>query len=137
MIRTPRTSNGETYFVEAKHHFSYHTPTGLDESRIARAILEDVLEGYEDDRSRVKVDKAMIVTNTRYSKHAKKYGGCRNIVQLGWNYPAKRGLEDMILEKNLHPLSCIKGLKNEFRLNLVNSDVVLIRQLLTEDVVAL
>ena len=35
---------GLTYFVEAKHHVNYHTPTGLDESRIARAILEDISE---------------------------------------------------------------------------------------------
>lgn len=38
--------NGVTYFVEAKHHSRYHTPTGLDESRIARAVLEDVIEGF-------------------------------------------------------------------------------------------
>jgi hypothetical protein len=79
----------------------------------------------------------MIVTNTRYSEHAKKYGGCRNIVQVGWNYPEKGGLEDIILEKNLHPLSCIRGLKNDFRLKFVNSDMVLIRQLLAEDVAVL
>jgi len=34
--------DGVTFFVEAKHHSRYHTPTGLDESRIARAVLEDV-----------------------------------------------------------------------------------------------
>jgi len=39
--------DGVTYYVEAKHHSNYHTPTGLDESRIARAVLEDVKEGRE------------------------------------------------------------------------------------------
>ena len=29
---------GVTYFVEVKHHFSYHALTGLDESRIAWAV---------------------------------------------------------------------------------------------------
>ena len=38
--------DGITFFVEAKHHVNYHTPTGLDESRIARAVLEDVTEGF-------------------------------------------------------------------------------------------
>ena len=39
--------NGVTYFVEAKHHINYHALTGLDESRVARALLEDVTEAYE------------------------------------------------------------------------------------------
>lgn len=36
--------NGETYIVEVKHHFKFHTPTGLDVSRNARAVCEDVTE---------------------------------------------------------------------------------------------
>ncbi len=40
------SKDGLTYFVEAKHHANYHALTGLDESRIARAIMEDVAEGY-------------------------------------------------------------------------------------------
>ena len=107
---------GFTYFVEAKHHLSYHAPTGLDESRIARAILEDVSEGFQMGTSDLRVDKAMIVTNTRYSEHAIRYGRCRDITQVGWNYPANKGLETMIEEKNLHPLSCLRGLRSEDRL---------------------
>ena len=59
--------DGVTFFVEAKHHSRYHTPTGLDESRIARAVLEDVVEGFALGKSDLKIDRAMIVTNTRYS----------------------------------------------------------------------
>jgi len=40
------TKNGEVCIVEAKHHSTYHALTGLDESRIARAILEDLTDGY-------------------------------------------------------------------------------------------
>jgi hypothetical protein len=128
---------GITYFVEAKHHFSYHALTGLDESRIARAVLEDVSEGFNLGNTDFNVDKAMIVTNTRYSEHAIMYGRCRDITQIGWNYPANQGLETMIEEKNLHPLSCLRGLRSEDRLKLVNSGIVLIKQLLAEDSVSL
>ncbi len=125
--------DGVTYFVEAKHHLSYHAFTGLDESRIARAILEDVSEGYAMGTINFKIDKAMIVTNTRYSEHAIKYGQCRDITQIGWNYPANEGLENMIEEKSLHPLSCLRGLRNEDRLKLAESGFVLIRQILAEN----
>jgi hypothetical protein len=129
--------DGITYFVEAKHHLNYHAPTGLDESRIARALLEDVSEGFQMGNMDFRVDKAMIVTNTRYSEHAIRYGLCRDIMQVGWNYPINQGLEKMIEEKNLHPISCLRGLRPEDRLKLVDSGLVLIRQLIAEDAWAL
>jgi hypothetical protein len=129
--------DGVTYFVEAKHHVSYHTPTGLDESRIARAILEDVTEGFELGRSSLRIDRAMIVTNTRYSEHAMRYGECRNILQIGWSSPANLSLQNLIKEKNLYPLSCLRGLKNENRTKLVNSGVVLMEQLFEEELSSL
>jgi hypothetical protein len=123
---------GVTYFVEAKHHVNYHTPTGLDESRIARAILEDVTEGFEAGSCDLKIDRAMIVTNTRYSEHAMRYGKCRNILQIGWSSPASLSLQSMIEEKNLYPLSCLRGLKRETKTKLVNSGIVLMKQLFEE-----
>jgi hypothetical protein len=125
--------DGVTYFVEAKHHSNYHTPTGLDESRIARAVLEDVTEGFALGKSNLKIDRAMIVTNTRYSEHARRYGKCRNILQIGWSSPKTLALQSMIEEKKLYPLSCIKGLKSEIKIKLVNSGIVLMKQLVEEE----
>jgi hypothetical protein len=125
--------DGITYFVEAKHHSNYHAPTGLDESRIARAVLEDVTEGFVLGKSDLKIDRAMIVTNTRYSEHASRYGKCRNILQIGWSSPKTLGLQNMIEEKKLYPLSCIKGLSSETKMKLVNSGIVLMKQLVEEE----
>jgi hypothetical protein len=125
--------DGITYFVEAKHHFSYHALTGLDESRIAQAVLEDVSENYASGGSGLKIDRAMIITNTRYSMHAAQYGRCRNILQVGWSSPENFGLQKMIEDKKLYPLSCLKGLKGDMRSRLVNSGIVLIKQLLEQD----
>jgi len=124
--------DGVTYFVEAKHHVNYHTLTGLDESRIARAVLEDVTEGFELGKSNLKIDRAMIVTNTRYSEHASRYGKCRNILQIGWSSPTDLCLQNMIEVKNLYPLSCLRDLKRETKTKLVNSGIVLLKQLFEE-----
>ena len=124
--------DGVTYFVEAKHHSNYHTPTGLDESRIARAVLEDVTEGFALGKNDVQIDRAMIVTNTRYSEHARHYGKCRGILQIGWSSPKTLALQNMIEEKKLYPLSCIKGLNREVKMKLVNSGIVLMKQLVEE-----
>jgi len=125
--------DGVTYFVEAKHHSNYHTPTGLDESRIARAVLEDVTEGFELGKNELQIDRAMIVTNTRYSEHARRYGRCRDILQIGWSSPKTLALQNMIEEKKLYPLSCIKGINSEVKMRLVNLGIVLMKQLVNEE----
>jgi hypothetical protein len=124
---------GVTYFVEAKHHSNYHTPTGLDESRIARAVLEDVIEGFELGENDLQIDRAMIVTNTRYSEHARRYGKCRDILQIGWSSPKTFALQNMIEEKKLYPLSCIKGLNSEVKMRLASLGIVLMKQLVDEE----
>jgi hypothetical protein len=125
--------DGVTFFVEAKHHLSYHALTGLDESRIARAVLEDVNEGFMLGITDLKIDRAMIVTNTRYSDQAIVYGNCRDILQIGWSSPENLGLQNMIEAKRLYPLSCLRGLGSETRMKLVESGIVLIGQLLGEN----
>ena len=125
--------NGATFFVEAKHHVGYHTLTGLDESRIARAIVEDVSESYSLGKTNLKIDRAIIVTNTRYSEHARRYGECRKILQIGWDSPFKDNLQSMIEQKKLYPLSCLRSLKHIYRMKLVNSGVIVIKQLFEEE----
>jgi hypothetical protein len=125
--------NGVTYYVEAKHHSNYHTPTGLDESRIARAVLEDVTEGFELGLNDLRIDRAMIVTNTKFSEHAKRYGECRNILQIGWSSPPYRGLQDLIEEKKLHPITCLKSLRKEIRGRLADAGIVFMKQLAETD----
>src|SRR4030066_1990637 len=75
----------------------------------------------------------MIVTNTRQSEHAQRYGTCRNILQIGWSSPAKFDLQNMIEEKKLYPLSCLRGLNSETKMKLVNSGIVLMKQLVEEE----
>jgi len=127
------TKDGLTHLVEAKHHVNYHALTGLDESRIARAIMEDVADAYRSGATEIKIDRAMIVTNTKYSDHALVYGGCRGILQVGWASPEGFGLKDIVEKYKLYPLSCLRGLDKETRLRLVEAGIVLIKQLLEQD----
>jgi len=124
--------DGVTYFVEAKHHYGYHALTGLDESRIARAILEDVTEGYELGTTKLKIDNALLVTNTKYSEQATKYASCRNILLIGWNSPPNLSVQSMIEERNLYPLSCLRSLRRDDRARLVASGIVLMKQITEE-----
>ncbi len=127
------TKDGLTALVEAKHHINYHSLTGLDESRIARAIMEDVTDAYNSGATKIKIDRAMIVTNTRFSEHAVNYGRCRDILQVGWSSPEGFGLRDVVEKYGLYPLSCLRSVSPETRLRLVEAGIVLIKQLAEQD----
>lgn len=121
---------GETYIVEVKHHVNFHARTGLDECRIARATLEDVNEGFELGFNDLEIDAVMIVCNTKFSKHAKLYAECRGIRQIGWSSPPHGGLQTLIEDRKLYPITYLKDLPTTDRDKMTNVGVLLLRQLI-------
>lgn len=122
--------NSETYIVEVKHKLNYHSRIGLDEPRIARAIIEDVNEGFKLGLNALKIDKTMIICNTKFSKHAKDYAACRGIHLIGWSSPPYSGLQTLIEEKKLYPITYLKGLKTADREKLISAEILLLKQLI-------
>lgn len=121
--------DGLTYIVEVKHHFNYHVLTGLDVCRIARAVFEDVTEGFKLGLNSLKIDKAMIVCNTNFSEHAKRYAECRGIRHIGWSSPPDHNLQIMIAEKKLYPITYLKGLTITTTERLSQAGIILLKQL--------
>ena len=122
--------DGITYFVEVKHHHKHHRVTGLDEGRIARAIVEDVQEGYKAGKNHFTIDKAMIVCNTKLSSHAKQYASCWGIKHIGWDNPKGENIASMVANMKLCPVTLIKGVNAGMRTRLVNAGIVTVGQLL-------
>jgi hypothetical protein len=123
----------ETILVEVKHHFNHHTYTGLDVPRIARAIIEDLTEGFDIKLTPMKFNKVLIVCNTKFSEHAIQYAKCRDLNLIGWRTPPDRGLEQMIEEKRFYPITFLKGLNRKSEEKLADNGVILLKQLTTCD----
>ena len=102
----------------------------MDESRIAWSVLEDATEGFELGLSSVKTDRAMIICNTKFSDHAKLYAKCKGIYQIGWSSPPDCGLQILIEEKKLYPITSLRGLKTRIRIKLLDAEIILLRQLM-------
>jgi hypothetical protein len=131
------SKEGKTMIVEVKHHFDYHTPTGLDEARIARAVFEDATEGHEIGSNDLGIDDVMIVSNTKLSGHAERYVNCRNIKHVGWSHPPKSDLQNLIEDKKLYPITILRGLRSPVRDKLVSAGIVMIKQLTEIDPIEL
>ena len=124
------TRDNKTFIVEVKHHMNYHSPTGLDVSRIARAVFEDLTEGFELGFNTIKIDGAIIVCNTKLSGHAKRYAECRGIGHIGWSSPPKRDLQTLIEEKKLYLITYLKGLSISDRKKLASKGILVLKQLI-------
>lgn len=101
----------ENIVLEVKHHSSYHTQTGLDVVRIARATLEDFQEGYTRGVTPLKFTKHLIVSNTKLSPQAERYARCRGLGFIGWFNPATGSLNELVLRHHYYPITFLRGLR--------------------------
>lgn len=120
-----------TYLVEIKHHRNHHSYSGLDIPRITQATFEDVADGYKLHLNSINFTKALIVCNTKFSEHATQYAKCKGIDLIGWKTPLNYGLEQMIDEKKLLPISILKRLDKKSMKKLADNHIVLLKQLIT------
>lgn len=71
----------EEFLVEVKHHENPHRDSGLTEVLALRGRLEDLGETGQKFTG-------WLFTNTKISKHAKIYAGCRQIRLTAWRHGA-------------------------------------------------
>lgn len=72
-----------------------------------------------------KFDQGWLVTNTRFSTDAEKYGKCVGIGLLSWNYPKGDGLREIIDRKGLYPVTCLTSLSKNEKQTLLNNKIIL------------
>jgi len=123
----------DVVYLEVKHHTSPHTYTGLGVVKEVRATFEDLVEGFHDGGNDIGFNKVLLVCNTKFSNHAKRYSACRSIFQIGWKSPIDGGLEQRVEEKGLYPITLFRDLDRESKEGLGNRGVILLKQVLKED----
>jgi len=70
-----------------------------------------------------------VVTNTRFSEDALEYGNCAGLRLIGWDYPRKASLKEMIEEAGLFPITVITGLNTKQKQNLLGMGILLCSEL--------
>lgn len=92
------------WLVECKYHNMPGRYTGLKESLYTHARFLDLSE---------KVDREMLVCNTKVSSDVIRYASCVNQKILSWRYPVELGLEKMIELNKLYPITILNPSKRE------------------------
>ena len=78
------------------------------------------------------LNKAWVVTNTRFTTDAIQYGNCVGLHLLSWDYPSGNALKDRIDRIGLYPITVSTMLSSNEKQFLLDRNIVLCRQLLEE-----
>ena len=86
--------------IEAKFHNELGTKSDLKVVLYIKARFDDLAENvFNYGGQNRKITDSWLVTNTKFSSTAIHYGVCKNLTMIGWNYPEKGNLQDMIEEE--------------------------------------
>ncbi|MFZ2199378.1 MAG: restriction endonuclease [Microgenomates group bacterium] len=113
-----------TYFIEAKFHKNASQRTDVRITLYIKARYDDLSKTWTVGNTR-----PWIVTNTRFSTDAIKYGQCQNIKLTSWGYPKGEGIMDLIEHTGLHPITILEGMSSGDKIRLLTAGVVTCRQL--------
>jgi Holliday junction resolvase-like predicted endonuclease len=83
-----------------------------------------------NQKNKSTLTKGWVVTNTRFTEDAIKYGKCVNLYLLSWDYPKNDGLKDRIDRLGLYPITVSTLLTNREKQFLLSREVVLCRELI-------
>ncbi|MEM4462282.1 MAG: restriction endonuclease [Candidatus Bathyarchaeia archaeon] len=120
--------DGQIYILEVKHHTNPHEKVDLTVVLKVRAIVEDLLLGYEKKINQIKISGGYIVTNAKFTDHAMRYAKCKGINLLGWG--TYEDIERIILENRLHPITIISDLDGLELQTLADMGLVTLKQLI-------
>ncbi|MBX4200009.1 ATPase [Candidatus Parcubacteria bacterium] len=122
--------------AEAKFHNELGSKSDLKVALYVKARFDDLKENvYNYGGMNRPVNESWLITNTKFSSTAIHYGVCMNLTMIGWNYPEKGNLQDMIVEEHLHPLTCLSSLTSVEKKEILTSGTVLCSSLVENPVI--
>jgi hypothetical protein len=70
-----------------------------------------------------------LVTNTKFTSDAIKYGTCVGLKLLSWDYPEGNSLKNQIEREEIHPITCLTSLTKHQKNQLLKQNVVLCHEI--------
>lgn len=121
-------------FAECKFHNQQGIKTDVKVALYVHARFMDLQKGHDlkevAQKTEVpKVHEGWLITNTKLTSDAIQYANCAGLTVIGWDYPEKGNLQDLILETGVHPLTFLSTLSQTEKNSLLEQGIVMCREL--------
>jgi hypothetical protein len=118
------------YMIECKYHHAQGIICTVKIPLYVEARFRDVENGSDKAAAdRTRFHQGWLVTNTRFSTDAVQYGTCAGLHLVGWNYPSKGSLNNLIEKSGLYPLTCLTSLTRKEKQLLLDNNIVLCKEI--------
>lgn len=125
------SNNESTIMVECKYH---NTPGKMCNVQVPLYIhsrFQDIRDTLQTiPVNGFKTFEGWVITNTRFTTDAEQYGRCAGLHLVGWDYPRRGSLKDLVENAGLFPITAITSLNMKQKQQLIDMNIVLCRDLL-------
>lgn len=119
-----------SFVGEAKFHARPGIKTDLQVAMYSYARLLDLQEQSICEESVCGIKEFWVITNTKFTSTAVKYGRCVGLKMLSWSYPPRNNLHDQIQKAKIYPITVLKTLSTSQKITLVDHDIIICSDLL-------
>lgn len=114
------TKDSKTSMIECKYHNSLGVHTNIKVAMYTYARFLDV---------RKHAQEGWLVTNTKCTHSAIQYANGVGLKIIGWGYPRKGNLQELIEKKKLYPITSLLSVKGHIKNTLSQAKIALVKEL--------
>jgi hypothetical protein len=119
----------EISMIECKYHNSPGIYTGVKDVLYTYARFLDLKEGYSEGKCE-NFSNVWLASNTKFSRDVLTYATKKNIILLGWSYPIKNSLQELIEKHKLYPITILRSVNQEAMKNLLDHNIVTVKDII-------
>lgn len=125
--------DNEIKIVECKFHSEQGLKCNVTIPLYINSRYNDIRQQWDkSSKYKTVLTKGWVVTNTRFTEDAIKYGNCCGLYLLSWDFPKNEGLKDRIDRLSLYPITVSTLLSSREKHFLLERNVVLCKDLLRD-----
>lgn len=110
---------------EVKFHNEFGLKSDLKVALYVKARFDDLADTtFEYGGLRRKLTDRFLFTNTKFTEAAIRYGTCKGINMISWNYPAHGSLHRIIDDNFLYPVTCLTSVSHQQKKDLIGLGII-------------
>ncbi len=115
------------YTIEAKFHNRPGLKSDVKVGLYVWARFEDIRDAWKQDPNHPHDEPHIpwIVTNTKFTSELIKYGECKKMKLISWNYPAQNNLAQLVEKYDLFPITTLTSLNKRQKRTFIKEGFVM------------
>lgn len=116
----------ERFYIEAKYHNRRGVVSDVKVTLYIHSRFLDIKKWVEaSDSANGHTLRSWLITNTRWTADAIHYAQCSGLKLSGWRHPSDGGLEKMIEQKGLYPITMLPSLNRRAKDTLYKKKIMM------------